>query len=164
MPTTYPGRMTHRYDGELVVFLIGMTINRWWRIDQWWPVFQVMPGLLAELSKDPGSGLLGHRLTLGSRGPLVVQYWSSLEKLYGYAGDRDALHRPAWAEFNRRARRNPEAVGIWHETFQVSRAESIYVGTPAMGLAQSTELVPIPPRRDRAVARMVAGGTGPSAG
>jgi hypothetical protein len=58
--------------------------------------------------------------------------------VYRYAGDRDARHRPAWAVFNRRARRAPGVVGVWHETYQVERAESVYVDTPVMGLAAST--------------------------
>jgi hypothetical protein len=77
-----PGRMTHDYDGELVVFLIGMRINKPWRPDLWLPVFGAMPAMLAELSKDTDSGLLGYRLTFGAGGPLLVQYWNSHEKLY----------------------------------------------------------------------------------
>ena len=150
-------RMTHRYEGELVVFLIGMTINRWWRPDQWLPVFLAMPGMLAELSKDPTSGFLGYRLTFSGGGPLIVQYWSSHEKLYGYASAREASHRPAWTAFNRRARKHRGAVGIWHETYQVARAESIYAGTPTMGLAKATELVPVGSRGDRALERLAAG-------
>ena len=38
-------RLTHDYDGELVVFLIGMRINRPWRLDLWLPVFRAMPGI-----------------------------------------------------------------------------------------------------------------------
>ena len=45
--------------GELVVFLIGMRINQPWRPDLWLPVFQAMPAMLAELSRDPDSGLAG---------------------------------------------------------------------------------------------------------
>ena len=52
-------------------------------------------------------------------------------------------HRPAWTRFNKTARKAPGAVGIWHETFLVERAESIYVSTVPMGLPQATELVPI---------------------
>ena len=37
MSKVMAGRMTHRYDGELVVFHIGMQINRPWRPDQWLP-------------------------------------------------------------------------------------------------------------------------------
>lgn len=110
MATIESGRMTHAYDGELVVFLIGMRINSWWRPDLWLPVFTAMPPMLAELSKDPASGLLGYRLVLGEGGPMVVMYWDSHEKLYAYASDPAATHRPAWGRFNQRARKAPGAV------------------------------------------------------
>lgn len=154
MSKVEPGRMTHQYDGELVVFLIGMTINNPWRLDRWLPTFLAMPRMLRELSRDPDSGLLGFRLTLEPGGPTVIQYWSSLEKLYAYASDRDAEHRPAWTAFNRRARKSPGAVGIWHETYAIDRAESIYAGTPELGLARFTERVPVPSRLDLAKDRL----------
>jgi hypothetical protein len=156
MAAIVPGRMTHEHDGELVVFLIGMRINRPWRPDLWLPVFGAMPKMLAELSRDPASGLLGYRLVVGAGGPTVVQYWSSVEKLYAYASQPDAEHRPAWTAFNQRARRAPGAVGIWHETFVVDRAESMYVGTPPMGLAAATSSVPVGRGSDRAVERLSA--------
>ena len=152
--TVERGRRTHQHEGELVVFLIGMTINRPWRPDLWLPVFRAMPPMLVELSSDPDSGLLGFRLTIGRGGPVLVQYWSSIEKLYRYAGDRDATHRPAWGEFNKRARRVPGAVGIWHETFAVDRAESMYVDSPVQGLAKATSSVPIGRGADRAEDRL----------
>jgi hypothetical protein len=155
-----PGRRTHDHDGELVVFLIGMTINRPWRPDLWIPVFRAMPPMLIELSTDADSGLMGYRLTVGRSGPVLVQYWSSAEKLYRYASEREAAHRPAWAEFNRRARRAPGAVGIWHETFLVDRAESVYVDSPVQGLARATSSVPVGRGRDRAQDRL-AGGSRP---
>ena len=136
------GRTTHRYSGELVVFLIGMNINRPWRLDLWLPVFLAMAKMLAELSRDPQSGLLGYRLTFGAGGPVVTQYWSSHDKLYAYASASEAQHRPAWAAFNRRARRAPGAVGIFHETFRVDHAESLYSQMPAGGLAKATASVP----------------------
>jgi hypothetical protein len=157
MPQVNAGRTTHRHSGELVVFLIGMRINKPWRPDLWWPVFQAMPKMLAELSRDQESGMLGYRLTLGAGGPMLVQYWSSHEKLYAYASAQDAEHRPAWTAFNRRARKVPGAVGIWHETFLVDRAESIYAGMPAAGLALATESVPVGRRSDRAVQRLTDG-------
>lgn len=160
MTTIENGRMTHRHDGELVVFLIGMRINRWWRPDRWLPVFRAMPGMLAELSKDPDSGFLGYRLTLGEGGPLLVQYWDSHEKLYAYASAPQASHRPAWTRFNQRARQAPGVVGIWHETFQVAVAESIYVGMPPSGLAAATAWVPVGRRADRAVDRYADGVVG----
>ena len=156
MTKVIPDRMTHRHDGDLVVFLIGMRINKPWPPDLWMPVFGAMPGMLAELSNDPDSGLLGYRLIFHPRGPWLVQYWSSVEKLYAYASDSSAQHRPAWTRFNRRARKAPGAVGIWHETFEVSRAESIYVGMPPSGLGAAAQLVPVGKRGDRAVQRLAS--------
>lgn len=154
------GRITHDYDGELVVFLIGMRINRWWRPDLWLPVFNAMPPMLAELAKDSDSGLLGYRLLMGEGGPLVVMYWNSHDKLYEYASRPDAQHRPAWTRFNQRARRAPGSVGIWHETFAVAAAESVYAGMPVSGLAKATRAVPVRRRGDRARDRFLLGTTG----
>ncbi len=78
-----------------------------------------MPGMLRELSTDPDSGMLGYHLLFGSGGPYVVQYWSSVDKLYAYASSPNQEHRPAWTAFNRAARKVPGAVGVWHETFRV---------------------------------------------
>ena len=154
MTEVISGRMTHDYDGDLAVFLIGMRINKPWRLDLWLPVFTAMPAMLAELSKDKQSGLLGYRLTFGAGGPLLVQYWNSHEKLYQYASNRDAAHRPAWAAFNRRARKAPGAVGVWHETYVVERAESIYAGMPVSGLAAATSSVPVGRRGETAAERL----------
>ncbi|QDP95803.1 DUF4188 domain-containing protein [Microlunatus elymi] len=150
------GRMTHDHDSELVVFMIGMTINKWWRPDKWLPAFAAMPKMLAELSRDPESGLLGYRLIFDPRGPWLVQYWTSLDKLYDYAGRPDAEHRPAWSAFNRRTRDGNGAVGVWHETYPVSRAESIYVHTPPLGLAKATGIRPVTGRTNSARQRMAS--------
>lgn len=159
MTRVVAGRMTHHHDGELVVFLIGMRINKWWRPDKWFPVSMAMTPMLIELLSDPESGLLGYRFTLGSRGPVLVQYWSSLEKLYSYASAPSSAHRPAWAAFNRRARSAPGAVGIWHETFVTERAESMYVGMPPSGLAKATQAVPVGVTSDTARQRAATGRT-----
>jgi len=159
MSKVIAGRMTHRYDGELVVFHIGMQINRPWRPDQWLPVFLAMPRMLRELSMDADSGLLGYSLLFGRGGPYIVQYWSSSAKLYAYASNSSAEHRPAWTTFNKAARKAPGAVGIWHETFIVECAETIYGSTRPMGLAAATEVVPVEGRHDRAQARMADGRT-----
>ncbi|MET4061289.1 hypothetical protein ABIB35_002859 [Arthrobacter sp. UYP6] len=153
MARIIPHRMTHVHDGPLVVFLIGMRINRPWRPDLWLPAFAAMPRMLAELSADPDSGLLGYRITLGAGGPLVIQHWKSAEQLYAYASQTNAQHRPAWAAFNRIARKAPGAVGIWHETYVVDRAESMYVGMPATGLAKATAARSVEPD-SRAAARL----------
>ncbi|GAB3250785.1 DUF4188 domain-containing protein [Kineosporia babensis] len=155
-----PGRMMHRHDGDLVVFHIGMTLNRWWRPDLWLPVMLGMPRMLAELERDKNSGLLGYEVLIGRGGPYTVQYWTSAEKLAAYASAPGAQHLPAWSRFNAMARKHPGAVGIWHETFVVERAESLYIGTRPMGLPKATTAVPVGPQHRRAQARLKDGATG----
>jgi hypothetical protein len=148
------GRWTHAHSGDLTVFLIGMRINRWWRPDAWAPALAAMGPMLAELSQDPESGFLGYRVLLGVRGPTVVQYWRSTDDVYRYAADGDARHRPAWTAFNRRARKAPGAVGVWHETYQVARAESVYVDCPVSGLTAATSARQVSSRSDTARQRL----------
>jgi hypothetical protein len=130
------GRRTHEHDAGLVVFLIGMRVNRPIAVRAWWPVFTAMPRMLAELRADPSSGLLGATLAVQGRGALCVQYWRDAESLLAYAHDPQRGHRPAWQQFNRTARSSGGAVGIWHETFVVAPGghESRYVDMPEQGL------------------------------
>lgn len=147
-------RSTHQHEGTLTVFLIGMRFNRLWRPDVWVPVFLAMPRMLRELSQDPATGFLGYRLLFGERGVTVVQYWRDVDSVYAYATDPAHSHRPAWQAFNRRARSAGPAVGIWHETFEVARAESVYVGMPPTGLAAATAVVDVRPGRHSARERI----------
>ncbi|GAB3624706.1 DUF4188 domain-containing protein [Mariniluteicoccus endophyticus] len=139
--------LTHAHDGDVVVFHIGMTVRAWHRPDLWGPVFVAMPRMIAELSRnrvaaDRGEaddlGFLGAETMLGPSGPWVVQYWKSIDHLYAYAHDREARHLPAWRAFNKAARRHPEAVGIWHETYAVPAAgiETFYGNGATVGLGR----------------------------
>ncbi len=151
------GRWTHDRGAtgeDMVVFLIGMHVTRPWRPDQWLPTFLAMGPMLAELSRDPDLGLLGFRTLIGSGGPTIVQYWRDTESLYRYASSTDATHRPAWAAFNRRARKAPDAVGVWHETYRVAAAETVYVNTPTMGLAGAVGAKPVTSGFDKARDRL----------
>lgn len=156
MPKIVAERSTHSHDGAVVVFLIGMRVNSWWRVSDWWPTLMAMNPMMRELHADPTSGFLGFRATLTTDGPLLVQYWASTEQLLAYAHDRDSAHRPAWQAFNARARRGGAAVGIWHETFAVPAGghESMYVGMPVQGLAAATSHVPVGSRTDTAAQRL----------
>ena len=160
-------RVTHGHQGELAIFLIGMRVNRWWRVDQWLPAAAAMPKMIRELyaakaaagrgqGRDPG--FLGHRLLIGGRGPTVVQYWRTVGDIYSYAASADREHRPAWTAFNARARRSPGAVGIWHETYAVPAGghESIYVAMPPTGLAAATAVVPVASRGETARERLAS--------
>src|SRR5688572_10727479 len=148
-------RMTATRDDGIVVFLIGMRVNSWWKIHRWLPVARAMPRMMKELLQNPESGLLGATFALTSQGPLIVQYWSSMDKLMGYASDRKAEHYPAWAAFNRSIGTSGD-VGIWHETYSVPRGnyESIYVNMPAFGLGKVGTLEPARGHKARARGRL----------
>ncbi len=96
-----PDRVTAEMDGEFVVFLIGMHVNRPLQVRAWLPVFRAMPRMMRELQAHPELGLLAtqfHGLTL-------VQYWRSVEHLNAYAASREHEHLPAWRDFNRNVKR-----------------------------------------------------------
>jgi hypothetical protein len=161
MAETQSRRMTHEHDGPIGVFLIGIRFNQLRRPDQWLPTFLAMPKMLTELYRNqaaaargeaPDLGFLGARTLFGGKGVTVVQYWRSVEDIYRYASAPDHEHRPAWTAFNTRARKARGVVGIWHETYAVPAGahESVYVGTPIMGLAAATASTPVPRRKSYA--------------
>ena len=43
------GRYTTDNSEPIVVFIIGMRINKRWAVHQWLPVFKAMPGMIKEL-------------------------------------------------------------------------------------------------------------------
>ena len=142
--------------GSVVVFLIGMRVNRLWEFWRWMPVLAAMPRMILELAKDPSRGLLGRpRTFVSGRVVMVVQYWNSFEELERYARDPKSQHLPAWRAFNRRIRDNG-SVGIFHETYRVAAtdAETICVNMPPFGLAGATATVPITAGRQTAAARL----------
>ena len=51
-------RMCAEVAGEIVVFAIGMRINRWWKVWRWLPVLMEMPPMLREQAAEPAIGLL----------------------------------------------------------------------------------------------------------
>jgi hypothetical protein len=156
MVQVQPDRRTHDHDGGVVVFLIGMRVNRPLAVRSWWPVFTAMPRMVAELQREPALGLLSCTTAVQGRGALMVQYWRDVESLLAYAHDGDRLHRPAWREFNRRARAASGAVGIWHETLVVPAGhhESMYVDMPVQGLPSALPAVAVDPRRGAARDRL----------
>jgi len=69
---------------ELVVFLIGMRVNKPWKLSAWWPVFTAMPKMLRYLEEHPEKGLLGYRQAF-LPAPILVQYWWSFADLERFA-------------------------------------------------------------------------------
>ena len=147
-------RMTAQIDGDFVVFLIGMRINRPWKIHKWLPVVLSMPRMLRELQATPDSGFLGHIQSMN----VIVQYWRSFDHLERYARSHDGEHWPAWVRFNKHVRMSSGDVGIWHETYLVKAGdyETVYGAVPRMGLAAAARHVPVTHDREAARQRLSA--------
>jgi len=147
-------RITAVPGGDFVVFLIGMRINKPWKIHKWLPVALAMPKMVDELYKTPDLGFLGHHQWLGQT-TIMVQYWKSFEHLENYAKSRSALHLPAWKAFNQKVASNGD-VGIWHETYLINkgRHESVYNNMPLFGLAKATEGIVVGEKQESAKKRI----------
>jgi hypothetical protein len=156
MAKVIPARMTAELDGEFVVFLIGMRINKPWKIHKWLPVFFAMPRMIKELQARPESGFLGYN----GMGKIIVQYWRSFDQLEAYARSKDLSHWPAWVDFNRRVGATREDVGIWHETYIIKpgQYEAVYSGMPPYGLGKVGRLVPATGSREGARSRVEGAG------
>src|SRR4051812_4574514 len=140
----FQGRHTATLDGDFVVFLIGMRLNRPWRVRHLPWFMSTMPRMLKELDADPDAGLLGYERALMFGGFAVVEYWRSFEHLERYARNADAAHLPAWKEFNKRIRDSGD-IGIWHETYKVRAGdyEAIYGNMPRVGLGAFAQHEPL---------------------
>jgi hypothetical protein len=149
-------RLTASLEGGFVLFLIGMRINKPLAIHKWWPVATAMPRMIKELYSRPDLGFL-HAETWISRTVIVLQYWRSMDQLMAYATLREAAHLPAWQAFNK-AIGVDGSVGIWHETYQVSRGgyENVYVNMPPFGLGRAGTLQPATGTRKSAAGRLDA--------
>lgn len=138
-------RMAAQISGDFVVFLIGMRINKPWKVTKWLPVLRAMPKMLKELEARPveETGFLGHN-GLSLCGGAIVQYWRSFDHLEAYAKAADQRHFPEWVAFNKRMKNSRADVGIWHETYLVKAGqyEAIYSGMPRYGLGRVADLAP----------------------
>ena len=147
-PSVIPQRMAVEIDHDFVVFLIGMRINKPWKIRSWWHPFWAMWPMLKELDANPDLGCLGYTTSF----PVIIQYWKSFGHLETYARASEHLHVPAWRKFNRQIGNSRGDVGIWHETYFVPAGhyEAIYSGMPPYGLGKVGRLVPATGKRESA--------------
>lgn len=137
-------RVTVDERDEFVVLLIGMRINRWWKVHKWLPVALSMRRMVRQLGALRSStGYLGGEYrTVGN--PIVfVQYWRSYDHLEAYASNRELAHLPMWAWFFKAIALGGD-VGIYHEAYRIAPGnyESVYLNMPRFGLGRVFPLVP----------------------
>ncbi|QHZ48704.1 DUF4188 domain-containing protein [Bacillus sp. NSP9.1] len=140
-------------EDEVVVFVIGMRINKWHAVHQWWPVFTAMPLMIRELYQNKDLGFLSMESAINFRTILLVQYWRSFEALTAYA--KGGKHMAAWRRFYQKTAASG-AVGIYHETYTVpkGRYETFYHNMPAFGLAKAYGHQPVTHRTKTAEQRL----------
>jgi len=147
-------RMTAETTEPYVVFLIGMRINKLWKMHKWLPVALAMPKMLRELYQNSELGFVHAEQWFG-RTTIMVQYWKSYEHLEAYAKGKTHEHLPAWKAFNQKIGQNGD-VGIWHETYLIdpNESESIYSNMPRFGLAKFGKHVAVSANNDSASQRL----------
>jgi hypothetical protein len=147
-------RLAASIDGTFVVFMIGMRINNFLKVNKWLPVAAAMPRMIRELSRQPELGFLHAEAWFG-RTTIMVQYWRSLEQLLSYARNKESEHLPAWRAFNTAVGTNG-SVGIWHETYIANPGtyENVYVNMPPFGLGKVGAVYPATGGKQSAAARL----------
>lgn len=155
-PQIFTGRYTVDNTEDMVVFIIGMRINRRLAVHKWLPVFTAMPGMIRELYTNKEElGFLSMESYFGLKTTAMIQYWRSVEELIAYA--KHEKHMTAWKKFNQIVGNN-SAVGIYHETYQISKGkyESIYGNMPHYGLGKAFKdhHIPITEKKNSANKRL----------
>lgn len=147
------GRYTAVADGDFVVFIIGMRVNRLFAVHKWLPVFRAMGPMIKELYTTKDLGFLGAEYFIGWRGVTLVQYWKSYDQLERYA--RGGIHLEAWKRFNKAVGKDG-SVGVYHETYPVRAGnyECVYVNMPRFGLAKVARHVEATGRMETSRRRM----------
>jgi hypothetical protein len=144
MTERHDGRWTAELDDEgVVLFMVGMRVNKAWRLDRWIWVPFAMRRMVRHLLRHPEAGMISARNWFG-RTTVQIAYWRDVDALIAFASEKSAPHAAAWRKFNRVVGASG-AVGIWHETYLVGpgRAESVYVNMPAFGLAEATRIAQV---------------------
>lgn len=152
--TIYTGGHTTENSENIVVFIIGMRINKRLAIHKWLPVFLAMPRMIKELYTQKDSlGFISMESYFGMRTTAMIQYWNSTEELHAYA--RKDKHLTAWRNFNKKVANN-DAVGVYHETYQLKKGEyeAIYRNMPQYGLGKALEHMPITPKTNSSRKRL----------
>ncbi len=155
MAQVFPGRHTADVGDGCVVILVGMRVNRPWKLHRWlWFSFQAR-AMTRWLRRRPQEGLLAASWGWIGSSAVGVQYWRSFDDLERFARDPDAPHLRAWRRYQARIGSSGD-LGLWHEVYRVRAGgyEAAYVNMPRWGLAAATAHRPVDARSETARQRL----------
>ncbi|MFC0237174.1 DUF4188 domain-containing protein [Fictibacillus phosphorivorans] len=149
----HKGRHVAVVEGDFVVFVIGMRVNKLLSFSKWIPVFKAMGPMIRELYQNPEIGFLHTEFHFSWRRITLIQYWRSFDQLEAYAHGK--THLVAWKEFNKNIG-NDGSVGIFHESYKIVNrgAEAIYNNMPSIGLGKAYSLADVSKESQSARERM----------
>ncbi len=143
MAAIYRERMAAEIDGEYVVYINGMRLNKLRALPKYLRAGLAAGKMFERLAADPDNGFLGYLPAFtGLRSGAAIQYWRSLEDIKRFAHDPDDLHVPAWLWYDEEVGDNGE-LGFWAELYVVSDGtfETFYRNMPPIGLGEHGSLV-----------------------
>lgn len=114
--TVRKGRRAALGHSGMVVFVIGMRINRWYRIDLWLPTLTAMSKMLKELHENDhhhgyyGGESYGMFCLFFGYPSLQITYWESVEKVHAFSTGK--THKTSMRKFMEAMKRAKGAVGV----------------------------------------------------
>lgn len=151
MVTINENRMAAEIDGEYVIYINGMRLNKLRALPRYLRAGLEAAKMFERLEADPDSGFLGYLPAyMGLRSGAAIQYWRSLEDIRRFAHDPDDLHVPAWQWYNEEGGTDG-GLGFWAELYVVKDGafETFYRNVPPVGLGEHGSLVPMVDHRRR---------------
>lgn len=137
-------RMVADVDGDLVVYINGMRLNRLRAVREWFVAGRKLAAMFERLEADPDSGFLGYQPAfMGLRTGAAIQYWRSLTDLKRFANDPDGPHVPAWRWYEDEVDEGG-GVGLWAELYVVEAGsyETFFRNVRDVGLGRVVGVVP----------------------
>jgi len=133
----HPGRHMADVQSGCTVFLIGLRVNKLWKLPRILWVNKEFNKMMKELQQQPELGLLHFESWFGNP-TLMVQYWQSREHLFGYSRNPELSHASAWGKYMRKLGQSSD-FGLWHETYDITpeTSESMYLNMPPFGLGKA---------------------------
>jgi hypothetical protein len=155
MKGVFSGRYTAEMADPVILFAIGMRVNRLLAVHRWLlPTFNTLR-LWIHLKTSPPEGYLYGYLYLYWRGIGMMQYWKNFDSLEAFAHDMNQPHLKSWRQLAVQTE-SDRTFGYWHETYEIEpdKTEAIYGSMPVFGLAAASNHVELKAKENSARGRL----------